>query len=109
MQLSPAAKNVLRCYKDGMPIPRVVLEISNEERQEIFRIERDFDAKEHAEWAGTRLGVFARNFHNRYWLECRSEWARQTLTRKYLVSSRWLSHAMKTAISVAAKKTNDED
>ncbi len=105
--LSPAAQEVLSRYKKNLAISlQVFLEMPVEEVRAIHASERELDAKEHAEWAASRLVTVLQNngCDPRVELGVASLWALRKLRRGYLVQPTWLKHSYETALELAARK-----
>lgn len=110
MELSPAAQEVLRKYKQRMEVPlEVMLDMPLEECQEVYASEREHDAKEHAEWAAERLVQLLRNTDRNAEYELREAdlWAYKMLTRRYLVQAAWLKFAYEKALELSVKASPD--
>lgn len=106
MELSPAAQEVLRKYKQHLEVPlEVMLDIPLRECEEVYASEREHDAQEHAEWAAERLVQMLRdNDRNaEYEIQAADLWAYKMLSRKYLVQQQWLKHSYGKALELSVK------
>lgn len=110
MELSPAAQEVLRKYKQHLEVPlEVMLDIPLKECEEVYASEREHDAQEHAEWAAAALVEMLRRNDRNAWRELQNAdlWAYKMLSRKYLVQQRWLKHSYEKAFELAVKTGRD--
>lgn len=112
MELSPAAKEVLQRYKSNLEVKLSDMwDFPEEERQAVCDAERQFDAKEHAEWAAARLVAVLRSADKNVKYELESmighEIALRTLARGYLVQPGWREYAYRKALELAVRPVRD--
>lgn len=115
MALSPAAKEVLQRYKSKLIDLETQLsqtwDLSEEETREVYAAERQLDAKEHAEWAASRLVAVLRAAEKNVKYELSSiigrELALRTLAKGYLVQVGWRQHAYDKALELSVRPDRD--
>lgn len=112
MELSSAAKEVLQRYKETHE-SRIsdTWDLPEAEIDAVYEAERQFDAKEHAEWAAARLVAVlrCRDKNAKYELESviGRELALRTLARGYLVQAGWREYAYRKALELAVRPVRD--
>jgi hypothetical protein len=108
--LSPAAIAILeRCKQNLTNRSHSFFEMSVEEIREVYASECERHARQHAEWAASRLVAVLENngCDPRVELGDASFWALKKLRRGYLVQPTWLKHSYETALELARKETRN--
>jgi hypothetical protein len=112
MELSPTAQEVLRKYKSRFEVKLSdTWDFPEEETRAVHELERQHDAKEHAEWAAERLVEMLRNSDRNPEYELtepvRRELCCRTLVRGYLVQQSQLVHCLVKAMVLAVNASRD--